>query len=95
MSDVAPEAPAEPVAAVPVEAPVVEATPVVAAQPSSQVGVPAPVVVEREPVSLVDAAAAVVFLVQQHRTIGDADLGAAVSDLEDALALEASAADAV
>ncbi len=44
---------------------------------------------KRETVSLEDAARSVVDFVKAHRTVGDADLGAAVADLEAALPAQA------
>jgi hypothetical protein len=74
---VAPEAPAEAV---------VEAVPVLAQAPSSASPTQAPEVAEeRVPLSLEEAARAVVLFVRAHRTIGDADLAAAVADVEAAL----------
>lgn len=65
-----------------------EAVPTTAQQPSSADATPveeAEDVTEQEPVSLEDAARAVVIFVKAHRTVGDADLGAALADLEAAL----------
>jgi hypothetical protein len=81
----APEAPAEPVAAEPV--------PVVARTPSSESPTQQPeeaTETESAPVSLEDAARAVVIFVKAHRTVGDADLGAALADLEAALPAQES-----
>jgi hypothetical protein len=92
----APEAPAEPVAATPDEAPAapaVEPVPVAARTPSSESETQQPEEApetESAPVSLEDAARAVVIFVKAHRTVGDADLGAALADLEAALPAQES-----
>lgn len=52
-------------------------------QPESAPGV------EKVPLSLEDAARALLIFVKAHRTAGDADLEAAVADVEAALAQEA------
>lgn len=78
----------------------VAAVPVLAQQASSASPTQAPEVVEaeeaveREPVSLEDAASAVVLYVRAHRTIGDADLASAIADVEAALLAQAAAEDA-
>jgi hypothetical protein len=94
------EVPAEPTAApapeTPAEAPAapaVEPVPVVARTPSSESPTQAPEEApetESAPVSLEDAARAVVIFVKAHRTVGDADLGAALADLEAALPAQES-----
>lgn len=72
-------------------APAVDPTPVAARQPSSDSATQQPEQApEREPVSLEDAARAVVIFVKAHRTVGDADLGAALADLEAALPAQES-----
>lgn len=75
----------------------VAAVPVLAQQASSASPTQAPEAeeaVELEPVSLEDAARAVVLYVRAHRTIGDADLAAAIADVEAALPAQAAAEDA-
>ena len=68
-----------------------DTTPVVTQQPSNEDVKPekAP---ERERLSLKDAARVVTILVRGHRTIGDAELGAAIDDLEAALPADADEA---
>jgi hypothetical protein len=81
----APEAPTEPVAAEPV--------PVLARTPSSESETQQPEEApetESAPVSLEDAVRALVIFVKAHRTVGDADLGAALADLEAALPAQES-----
>lgn len=72
----------------------VAAVPVLAQQPSSAEAPEADEVVEQEPVSLEDAASAVVLYVRAHRTIGDADLAAAIADVEAALPAQDAAENA-
>lgn len=75
----------------------VAAVPVLAQQSSSASPTQAPEAeeaVELAPVSLEDAARAVVLYVRAHRTIGDADLAAAIADVEAALPAQAAAEDA-
>lgn len=75
----------------------VAAVPVLAQQPSSADASEAAEgdeVVEQEPVSLEDAARVVVLYVRAHRTIGDADLAAAIADVEAALPAQAADQDA-
>jgi hypothetical protein len=103
-SDIAPDAPADAPAAEPApeqpeaEAPendeaaeqTPEAVPVLAQVPSSDpTHDPNTEVAEEAPVSLEDAARVVVIYVKAHRTIGDADLAAAVADVEAALTAQA------
>ena len=70
---------------VPVEAPVApEAVPVVAQQASST-PVEQPAVEASAPVPLEDAVRVLLILVQDHRRPGDADVDAAIADVEAAL----------
>lgn len=73
--------------AAPPEVPAPAAVPVVAQAPSSasptQAPEAAPVV--DEPLSLEDAARVLILLVKAHRTAGDADVEAAIADVEAAL----------
>lgn len=94
---VAPEPPAEVPADVPdaFVPPAVEATPVVARQPSSASPTQQPEsapVVEKAPLSVADAARVVLIYVKARRVSGDGDLDAAVADLEDALAAQSEQA---
>lgn len=92
MSDISPEAaPAEPVAAevaAEPQAPEQPVVSVVAQQPSSasntQQPESAPVVVSA-PLSLQDAVKALLIFIKGRRTVGDADLDAAIADVEAAL----------
>ena len=85
-----PVAPAEAAPEAPVEAPAPEPVPVVAQAPSSAAASQQPEVTPEslgwsQPLSLEDAARALVFYVKAHRTAGDADVEAAIADVEAAL----------
>lgn len=92
MSDMSVEAvPEQPVAveaAAEPQAPEQPAVPVVAQQPSSASDTQQPEVapaVVSEPLSLQDAVTALLIFVKGRRTVGDADLDAAIADVEAAL----------
>jgi hypothetical protein len=59
--------------------------PVLTQQPSGTPALEAEEVAEEAPVALEDAARVVVIFVEAHRTIGDADLAAAIADVKAAL----------
>ena len=90
MSEVAPEVPAQPVA----EAPAVEATPVEQQQPSNAAADEQKsfvAEVEEKVVDIFEAAKRLVGLVEQHRTIGDAEVSAAAADVKAAVEANAPA----
>jgi hypothetical protein len=94
---VEPAAPVEtPAAEVPAEAPKPKrkpkATPVLTVKPSSEAATQQPESApeaEKEPLPLAFATRALLVFVKAHRTAGDADLEAAVADVEASLAAQA------
>lgn len=71
---------------VPVDEPKVEATPVVAQAPSSSVVKEIVADVERAVPAIEDAVRNLIALVKDHRRAGDADVEAALADVDAALA---------
>lgn len=82
MSDVAPETPG------------VEPVPVVQQQPSNAKDESFVAEVEEKVVDAVEAVKRLIGLVEQHRTIGDAEVGAAVADVKSTLPADEPPAEA-